>query len=165
MISIVVAVAENQVIGKDNRLLWRLSNDMKFFKNLTMGGVLVMGRKTFESIGKALPGRINIVITRQKDWKSEQVTVVEDIDMALKKAGAERKEIFIIGGGEIYHQTIEIADRIYLTRVHTNIEGDTFFPKLNESIWELKDRQDYPADEKNEYNHSIEVWERRNNKV
>jgi dihydrofolate reductase len=160
MISIVVAVSENQVIGKDNRLLWRLSNDMKFFKNLTMGGVLIMGRKTFESIGKALPGRENIIITRQKDWTADQAIVTENIEDAMTKARATEKDIFIIGGGEIYKQTLDKAERIYLTRVHTQIEGDTFFPTLDESIWTLKNKQEYTADEKNEYAHSVEIWER-----
>jgi len=161
MISIVVAASENQVIGKDNRLLWRLSNDMKFFKNLTMGGVLVMGRKTFESIGKALPGRTNIVITRQKDWKADQVMVAENIEDAIKLGAETSDNIFIIGGGEIYRQTLNKADRIYLTRVHTVLEGDTFFHDLDQSIWQLEDKQEYPADEKNEYAHSIEVWVRK----
>ena len=161
MISIVVAASENQVIGKDNRLLWRLSNDMKFFKNLTMGGVLVMGRKTFESIGKALPGRTNIVITRQKDWKADQVMVAENIEDAIKLGAETSDNIFIIGGGEIYRQTLNKADRIYLTRVHTVLEGDTFFHDVDQSVWQLQDKQDYPADEKNEYAHSIETWIRK----
>ncbi len=162
MISIVVAVSENQVIGKDNRLLWRLSNDMKFFKNLTMGGVLIMGRKTFESIGKALPGRVNIVITRQKNLLPEDVISADSIDEALNKAKTLSKEIFIIGGGEIYKQTIEHAERIYLTRVHTNIEGDTFFPELDTMRWRLSSKEEFSADEKNEYGHSIEVWDKEN---
>ena len=161
MISIVVAVSENQVIGKDNKLLWRLSNDMKFFKNLTMGGVLIMGRKTFESIGKPLPGRTNIVITRQKDWKAEQVIVSENIADAIKRGKEISEHIFIIGGGEIYRQILDVADRIYLTRVHTSLEGDTFFQDVDEGKWQLQDKQDYAADEKNEYAHSIEVWVRK----
>lgn len=162
MISIVVAVSENQVIGKDNRLLWRLSNDMKFFKNLTMGGVLIMGRKTFESIGKALPGRVNIVVTRQNNKLPEDVISADSIAEALNKAKTLSKEIFIIGGGEIYKQTIEHAERIYLTRVHTNIEGDTFFPELDTMRWRLSSKEEFSADEKNEYGHSIEVWDKEN---
>ena len=161
MISIVVAVSENQVIGKDNKLLWRLSNDMKFFKNLTMGGVLIMGRKTFESIGKPLPGRTNIVITRQKDWKAEQVIVSENIEDGIKRGNEISEHIFIIGGGEIYRQTLNVADRIYLTRVHISLEGDTFFQDVDEGKWHLQDKQDHAADEKNEYAHSIEVWVRK----
>lgn len=161
MISVVVAVSENQVIGKDNRLLWRLSNDMKFFKSLTMGGVLIMGRKTFESIGKALPGRVNMVISRQKNWSADQVLTAKSIEDAFATAKQEAKEIFVIGGGEIYRQTLQQADRIYLTRVHAEVEGDTFFPILDEHTWVLKDKQDFNADDKNEFAHSIEIWERK----
>lgn len=161
MISIVVAVSENQVIGKDNRLLWHLSNDMKFFKNLTMGGVVIMGRKTFESIGKALPKRTNIVISRQSEWIADQVIITTSIDQAIRQAKEISGQIFIIGGGEIYHQSLDKADRVYLTRVHTDLEGDTFFPDLDISVWQLVECQDFAADEKNEYAHSIEVWAKK----
>ncbi|MGG9971287.1 dihydrofolate reductase [Ferruginibacter sp. SUN002] len=161
-ISFVVAASENNAIGKDNQLLWHLPNDMRFFKNTTWGSVVIMGRKSFESMGKALKGRINIVITRQQDWKAEDVVVASDLQDALKKAEAANcKEIFIIGGGEIYRQSLDIADKIYLTRVHTTIEGDTFFPELDKSKWELISNEDFKKDEKHLYDYSFQILERK----
>ena len=162
MISIIVAASSNNVIGKNNQLLWHLPNDMKFFKNTTWGSVVVMGRKTFESINKALPGRINIVITKQEDWNVENVIKASNINEALEKAKATNcKDIFIIGGGEIYKTCFPITERIYLTRVHSNFEGDTFFPEINDTEWTLISNTDFNADEKNAYPHSIQVWERK----
>jgi len=161
MISIIVAASENNAIGKNNQLLWHLPNDLKYFKNITWGGVVVMGRKTFESVGKPLPGRINIVITKQPDWKAEGIVVSNNIDDALSKAYETNcKEIFIIGGGQIYQEILPNTDRIYLTRVHVQLEADTFFPSIDETEWLLTSHRDCPADEKNIYSHSFQVWDK-----
>ena len=161
-ISLIVAASSNNAIGKNNQLLWHLPNDLKFFKNTTWGMPVIMGRKTYEAVNKPLPGRFNIVITRQANWKAEGVMVAVDMDEALKKAAATNcKEIFIIGGGEIYHQAIELANKIYLTRVHAEPEGDTFFPVIDESIWQLVLNEDVPADEKHVYAYSFQTWEHK----
>jgi dihydrofolate reductase len=158
-ISLVVAASDNNVIGKDNKLLWHLPNDMKYFKNVTWAMPVVMGRKTFESLGKPLNGRYNIVITRKKDYKPEGVVVVHDLQAAFMAAlAADTKELFVLGGGEIYKQAIGVASRIHLTRVHATLEGDTHFPVLDSS-WKLNYRVDFPQDEKHTYPFSIEVWE------
>jgi dihydrofolate reductase len=149
LISIIVAVSENGVIGKDNQLLWRLPDDLKRFKKLTLGHPMIMGRKTFESIGKPLPGRTSIVITRNPDFDHEGVIVVHSLEAAIKAAqGIEKDEAFIIGGGELYRQTQPIADRIYLTKVHMQIEGDTFFEIANPAAWQETERSVHEHDEK-----------------
>ena len=161
MLSLIVAASANNAIGKDNKLLWSLPNDLKFFKNTTWGMPVVMGRKTFESFGKPLPARINIVVTRQPGWKAEGVITAVDLHDALNKAAETNcKEVFIIGGGEIYRQSIEQADRIYMTRVHATIDGDTFFPVIDESKWRLVSNEDLAADEKHLYTYSFQTWER-----
>jgi dihydrofolate reductase len=162
MISLIVAASTNNAIGKNNQLLGHLPNDLKFFKNTTWGSVVIMGRKTFESVNKPLPGRINIVITRQEHWNAENVIKASNIKDAIEKANETNcKEVFIIGGGEIYKDCISITNRIYLTRVHTIIEGDAFFPIINEHEWTLISNNDFKADEKNAYDHSIQIWERK----
>lgn len=165
IISLIVAASENNAIGKDNKLLWTLPNDMKFFKNTTWGMPVVMGRKTFDALaGQPLPGRFNFVITRQKDWKpgNEKVTVSPNLAVALKEAEAtDCKETFVIGGGEIYKEAMSIADRIYMTRVHAVLEGDTYFPAIDEKTWQLVDNRDFPGDEKHAYAYSFQVWERK----
>jgi dihydrofolate reductase len=162
MISIIVAAAENNAIGSNNQLPWHLPNDLIFFKNTTWGSVVIMGRKTFESVNKPLPGRINIIITNQPDWHFEDVVVANSMNDALEKAAATNcREIFIIGGGQIYKESISLSDRIYLTRVHTTIEGDTFFPAINENEWTLTSSKDFMADEKNNLPHSIQIWDRK----
>ena len=163
MISIIVAASENNAIGREGELLWTLPNDMKFFKNTTWGLPAIMGRKTFESLGKPLAGRINIVITRQADWKRDGVIVVADINEALQKAADTNcKEIFIIGGGEIYKQSMDITDRIYLTRVHhTFKDADAFFPAIDENKWELKSNEDFDFDAKHVYAYSFQIWEKK----
>ena len=158
-VSLLVAASSNNAIGKNNQLLWHLPNDLKFFKNTTWGMPVIMGRKTFESVNKPLPGRFNIVITRQPDWKAEGVIVAGDLNDALQKAAETNcKEAFIIGGGEIFKQSMDIADKIYLTRVHADIEGDTFFPVIDESTWQLNSNQDFPADEKHAFEYSFQIW-------
>ncbi len=159
VISLIVAAAENNAIGKNNQLLWHLPNDLKFFKNTTWGMPVIMGRKTFESVNKPLPGRFNIVITRQAGWKAEGVMVAADLTDALKKVEETNcKEAFIIGGGEIYKQGIEIAGKIYLTRVHAVLDGDTFFPVVDESKWQLNANQDFAADDKHKFAYSFQTW-------
>lgn len=165
IISLIVAAAENNAIGKNNQLLWHLPNDLKFFKNTTWGMPVIMGRKTYESVNKPLPGRINIVITRQTDWKAEGVTVARDLQDALKKAAETNcQEAFIIGGGEIYKWAMSITDIIYLTKVHAILEGDTFFPAINETDWELESNQDFPADDKHMYAFSFQKWKKSSRK-
>ncbi|HET6243501.1 MAG: dihydrofolate reductase [Bacteroidetes bacterium] len=158
--SFLVAVAKNNVIGKDNKLPWYLPADLRFFKNLTTGHHIIMGRKTFESFGKPLPNRTSVVITRKKDYNSQGCIVVHSIEEAIKTAAVE-KEIFIIGGEEIFSQSMSIADRIYLTRINEEFEGDAFFPELNSQEWKLKEKQDFEADEKNKYGYSFCIYERK----
>jgi dihydrofolate reductase len=161
LLSLLVAISENNVIGKNNKLPWHLPEDLKYFKNTTWAMPIIMGRKTFESIGKPLPGRTNIVITRNKKWKGDGVKIVHDLDQA-RKVGEDLdvKEIFVIGGAEIFKTSLPQADRIYLTRIHQNFEGDAFFPSIDKS-WELISNRDNLPDEKNMYACSFQIWERR----
>ncbi|SDW25758.1 dihydrofolate reductase [Hydrobacter penzbergensis] len=163
IISLVVAAAANNVIGRDNRLLWRLPNDLKFFRDTTWAMPVVMGRKTFESLsGKALKGRMNIVITRQSGWTAEGVSIAHDLDEAIALAAkANYEELFVIGGGEIYREAMNRADRIYLTRVYTEIAGDTFFPVIAEQQWELASEERMEADAKHAYAYSFQLWKRK----
>jgi dihydrofolate reductase len=161
-LALVVAAAENNVIGKNNQLLWRLPNDMKFFKNTTWGMPVIMGRKTFESLGKPLAGRTNIVITRQENWTAPGARVVKTLEEAVAAAAdTDAKEAFIIGGGEIYALAMPLAQLIYLTRVHATLDGDTWFPAFDEQQWELLSNLDFPADEKHAYSYSFQVWSRQ----
>lgn len=161
LISLIVAASTNNAIGKNNQLLWHLPNDMKFFKNTTWAMPVLMGRKTFESLGKPLPGRLNIIITRQKDWKPEGVTVVHSLADAINAASAvDYKESFIIGGGEIFKEAIPIADKIYITRVEAVLAGDTFFPEINKQDWLMNSGQSFPADEKHAFAYHFQLWER-----
>ena len=165
-ISLVVAAAENNAIGKNNQLLWRLPNDMKFFKNLTWGLSVVMGRKTFESIGsKPLPGRFNIVLTKNPAQYAgtENVFAVSSIENAIAAAEQKgHKEVFIIGGSEIYQQSLNLVDRIYLTRVHESFpDADTFFSPVDETKFKLTDKQVMPSDEKHVFSYCFETWDRK----
>ena len=163
IISLIVAASENNAIGKENRLLWHLPNDLKYFKNITWGMPVVMGRKTFEAVNKALPGRFNIVITSQPGWSVDGVVTAKGFDEAIMNAAETNcKEVFIIGGGEIYKEAIEKADKIYLTRVHAQLEGDTFFPEIDQNKWRLEDSKDFEKDEKHAYDYSFQIWERIN---
>ena len=165
IISLVVAASDNNVIGKNNQLLWHLPKDMKFFKNVTWAMPVVMGRKTFESMGsKPLSGRKNIVITRQPGWNAKGVSVVNSVDAAVSFAeGMNYKEIFIIGGGEIYLIAFDRANKIYITRVRAELEGDTYFPVIEKNDWTLVSKTDHPADEKHAYAFSFQLWERKSN--
>lgn len=161
-LSLLLAASENNVIGKDNRLPWHLPQDLKYFKNLTWGLPILMGRKTFDSIGKPLPGRKSVVITRQTGWRHEGVEVVHSIGDAIKAAEAYgAREIFVIGGAEIFNTALPVAERIYLTRIHHSFDGDVFFPKISSDEWNLVSNRDCVADDKNPYNHSYQVWDRR----
>ena len=163
IISLVVAASENNVIGKNNQLIWHLPKDMKFFKNVTWGMPVVMGRKTFESLdSKPLNGRKNIVITRQPGWKADGVSVANSVDASIALAAEMNyKEVFIIGGGEIFLLAFEKANRIYITRVHAEPEGDTYFPVIEKNDWKLVSNTDNPADDKHAYAFSFQVWERK----
>jgi dihydrofolate reductase len=161
-ITLVVAASANNVIGKDNQLLWHLPKDMRFFKNTTWGLPILMGRKTFESLGnKLLPGRLNLILSNQKNIKTNGATLVhslqEAIDIALQK---DYKQLMVIGGGQIYELAMPLAKTIMLTRVHTSIEGDAFFPTLSKE-WEKTKSTFYNSDEKHAYSFDIECWQRK----
>lgn len=164
IISLIVAASTNNVIGKNNELPWKLPNDMKFFKNTTWGMPVIMGRKTFESLNKQqpLPGRINIVLTKQKDWKAEGTIKTESIKDAMFVAkDADTNEIFFIGGAEIFKEIMPKANRIYLTRVHSNVEGDVYFPAIDEKKWQRTFKKDCHKDDKHEYDYTFETWEKK----
>ncbi len=156
-ISIIVAVAENNVIGKDNKLIWHLPADLANFKKITMGHHIIMGRKTYESIGKHLPGRTSVIITKQKDYRADGCVIADSVDDALKIAGSDT-EAFIVGGAEIYRQSIEIADKIYFTKVYENFEGDTFFPEIDMNKWKISSKTDFFPDEKNKFKYSFIIF-------
>ncbi len=150
IISLVAAAGNNNVIGGNNKLLWKMPTDMKFFKDLTTGHTVIMGRKTYQSFGRPLPHRRNIIVTRDKNFAMEGCEVVHSLHEALKLADGE-KEVFIIGGANIYEQSMAIANKIYLTRIFGNFEGDSYFPAINEKDWQQTTVSEYPADEKNPY--------------
>ena len=160
-ITLVVAASENNAIGLNNQLLWHLPKDMRFFKNTTWGMPILMGRKTFESMGsKPLNGRLNIIITRNKTWAHEDVTVVHTMEEAIALATKfSYNELLVIGGGEIYEMALPLAQKIWLTRVHTTIEGDVYFPTLN-ADWELVSSTQNAADEKHKFSFDFECWKR-----
>jgi dihydrofolate reductase len=161
MLSHIVAASENNVIGSNGGMPWHLSNDFKYFKNKTWGMPVIMGRKSYDALKKSLQGRINIVVTKKTGFKPEDVFVVNNIDDAIAKAKeSDAKEIFIIGGGEIFKQTIDIVSRIYLTRVHATVEGDTYYSEIKKDKWKLISTQSFPADDKNNYPYTFEVWEK-----
>lgn len=163
IINLVVAATENNVIGKDNKLLWHLPNDLTFFKNTTWGMPMIMGRKTYESMGKPLKGRTNIVITSNRGYSpGEGVIVVDSIEQAVdESAKTDAKECFVIGGGEIFRQSMPVAQRIYMTRVHTAMKGDTYFPGINENEWTLASSTHFDTDAKHAFSYSFEIWQRK----
>jgi len=162
LLSHLVAASENNAIGKGNHLPWNLPNDFKFFKNKTWGMPVVMGRNTYESLDKLLPGRFNIVITTKQDWQREGVIVAHSVDEAIIKASeTDCKEIFIIGGAEVFKQTIELVNRIYLTRVHATVEGDALYPMIDKTKWELKAEDPHPVDEKHAFAYTFQAWEKK----
>lgn len=160
LLSAITAAGENNVIGINNRLPWHLPADMRYFKTTTMGHAVIMGRKTYESFGKALPGRTNIVITGQQDLSLPDAVMVHSVEDALTEARkAETTETFVLGGAQIYREMLGLLDRIYLTRIFEVFEGDAFFPALDPAIWELKSEERHQADEKNRYAYAFQRWE------
>ncbi len=155
----IVAASTNNVIGVDGDLPWHLSEDLRKFKAITMGKPMIMGRATYESIGRALPGRRSIVLSRQEGFEAEGCNVVSSVEEALEIAG-DAEEVMIIGGGKVYADFLPMTDRIYLTRVDTMIEGDTWLPELAKDEWNLLESESYPASEERAYGFSFEVWVR-----
>lgn len=156
MVILIAAAAENNALGKDNDLLWHLPDDFKRFKQLTTGHYIIMGRKTFESFPKPLPNRTHVVITRQKTYKPKGCIVVHSLEQALKNV-PENENVYIIGGGEIYKQAMEMADVIELTRVHHSFEADAYFPEINWDNWQIKEALFHPADERHAYSFTYQT--------
>lgn len=159
-ISIVVAMDRNGLIGKDNQLPWRLPADLKLFKSITMGKPIIMGRKTFESIGKPLPGRLNIVVTNNHKYPARGYVVAVSLDDAIEKAGRV-DEIMIIGGAALYRQALARANRIYLTLVEAEMDGDTWFPPWQQAEWSETQRSTHDADEKNQFAYTFKILDRK----
>ena len=161
-VSLIVAVSTNGVIGRDGDLPWRLPSDLRHFKATTMGHHLIIGRATWDEVGRPLPGRTMVVVTRNRDFAAEGVLTAHSLEEALALA-RDDGEPFIGGGAEIYRQALEadVVERMHITRVHARVEGDTFFPEVDWDRWLLADRIDRPADEKNGHPFSFEVWDRR----
>ena len=166
MITLIAAAGQNNELGKDNDLIWHLPDDFKRFKVLTTGHYIIMGRKTFESFPKPLPNRTHIIITRDKTYlpkgtpnQEKKIIVVHSLDQALLKS-ATQETIFIIGGGEIYNLSMDVADRIELTRVHGTFEADTFFPEIDTSRWQKTSETTHGIDEKHLHGFTYETWDR-----
>ena len=179
-ISVIVAMARNRVIGRDNSLIWHLPADLRHFRETTMGQPVIMGRKTYESVGKPLPGRTNIIVTRRKGYSAEGCLVAGSLEAAIRMAESSGSstgsssgkdpdkrnepgpgnEIFIAGGGEIYRDAIPLAGRMYITVIDEDFEGDTFFPAFDEDKWQIAGREHYPADERNPHSMTFITWER-----
>ena len=159
-VSLVVAAAKNRVIGRDGELPWHLPDDLRHFKRLTTGKPVVMGRRTFESIGRPLPDRHNIVMTRDPDYTARDCDVVTSVRDALRLAG-DGTEVMVIGGGQVYRDFLPRADRIYLTRVQAEIEGDTHFPEIDTNEWQLVSSEHHDADDKHAPAFEMMVFERR----
>lgn len=164
-IVLIAAFAQNRVVGIENRLPWHLPEDLKYFKRTTSGKAIIMGRKTYDSIGRPLPNRTNIVITRNSDFTAPGIKVVDSLEAAIAMAkevnlinGVE--EVMIIGGASIYESALPIADRLYLTHVHAKVEGDAYFPEVNFQKWTEVNREDYKASDKNPYDYSFVVYEK-----
>jgi len=156
------AKASNNVIGKDNDLVWHLPADLKFFKLTTKGHTLIMGRKTFESLANPLPNRDSWVVTRNKDYSQEGITVFHSLDEAItagEKKGLD--SVFILGGGEIYKQSMDVVDKMIITEVHHEFDGDTYFPEINADLWQEVSREEHKADDKNNYDYAFVVYERK----
>jgi dihydrofolate reductase len=164
-IALIAAASENDVIGRNGELPWHLSDDLRRFKQITTGRVIIMGRKTFESVGKPLPDRVNIIVTRQASFQADGVQVCTNLDEALDFArsvcgGSHRDDdVFIVGGESMYRAAMPLAHRIYLTRVHAMIEGDTHFPRLDDT-WTLTAHEHRPADDRHTLARSFQIWER-----
>lgn len=160
MTILIAAAAENNALGKDNQMIWHLPDDFKRFKQLTTGHFIVLGRKTFESFPKPLPNRTHIIITRQKSYKANGCIVVNSVSDALQSV-PKNETVFVIGGAEIYNQTIDFADKIELTRVHTSISGDAFFPEIDSEKWLLIAEDFHPKDEKHAFDFTFQTFTRK----
>lgn len=161
MLTIIAAVSENNALGKDNQLLWHLPEDFKRFKTLTSGHHIIMGRKTFESFPKPLPNRTHIIITRQPNYQApDGCVVVSSLEKAMELCPAN-EEAFVIGGGEIYQQALDVVDKIDVTRVHTTIDADTFFPEIDTNLWKLVFEEFHPKDEKHAFDFTFLTYVRR----
>ncbi|UWH29119.1 type 3 dihydrofolate reductase [Aeromonas veronii] len=161
-ISMIAAMAHDRVIGKDNQMPWHLPADLAHFKRVTLGKPVLMGRKTFESIGRPLPGRRNLVISRNPGYQAEGIEVVGSVEAALALlAGSSVEELMVIGGGHLYAEMLPSADCLYLTRIDLAVEGDTRFPAFDDGQWQRIECESHPADEKNPHPYSFEIWQRR----
>lgn len=162
MLTLIAATSTNHALGKDNQLVWHLPDDFKRFKTLTSGHHIIMGRKTFESFPKPLPNRTHVIITRQKNYEApEGCIVVSSLEKAIEIC-PKNDEVFIIGGGEIYKQSIDVADKVELTRVHTEVEADTFFPKIDSNKWQLIFEEFHPKDEKHTFDFTFQTFIKAN---
>ncbi len=157
MITLIAAAAENNALGKDNQLVWHLPEDFKRFKQITSGHYIIMGRKTFESFPKPLPNRTHVIITRQKDYEVEGCIVVNSIEKAIESC-PKNEDVFIIGGAEIYNQSIYFADKIELTRVHSGFEADAYFPEINFNHWKLIFEEKHLQDEKHNFDYTFQTF-------
>jgi dihydrofolate reductase len=160
ILSCIAAVADNGVIGRDNSLPWRLSADLQRFKRLTTGHWLIMGRKTFESMGKPLPNRTSVVLTRDRGYQRPGAIVVNHLDEALRLS-SDQEEVFVLGGAAVFREALPRAQKLYLTRVHAEVEGDVKFPALDLEEWNQVERESLPADEKNDYPTTYQVYVRK----
>ncbi|WP_439841437.1 type 3 dihydrofolate reductase [Aeromonas taiwanensis] len=160
-ISMIAAMAHDRVIGLDNQMPWHMPADLAHFKRVTLGKPVLMGRKTFESIGRPLPGRRNLVISRNPAYQAEGVEVIDSVEAALALLGEGVDELMVIGGGHLYGQLLPRADRLYLTRIDLAVAGDTRFPAFDDEQWRLVGSEAHPADEKNPHPYRFETWQRR----
>jgi dihydrofolate reductase len=157
MIIQIAAASENNVLGKDNKIVWHLPDDFKRFKQLTTGHYIILGRKTYESLGQPLPNRPHIIVTRKNNYKVAGCTIANSLDEAIKLAPKD-EDVFVIGGGEIYNQALAFTDKIELTRVHATIEGDTFYPEISSEEWQLVKEEYHPKDEKHAFDFTYQTF-------
>lgn len=161
MISIIAAIGKNNELGKENKLLWSLPADMKHFKEITSGHTVIMGQKTFESIGRPLPNRKNIVVTRNKDFSADGVEISYSLEDTLNKFTNTEEEVFIIGGGEIYKQSMDSANKLYITHIEAeDKKADTFFPEIIPIVWNEISHEEHKKDDKNPFNYTFSVYEK-----
>lgn len=158
-LALIVAMDQQGVIGLNNDLPWKLSADLQYFRQVTMGKPLIMGRNTHESIGRPLPGRLNIIVTHQENYQATGCVVVTSLELALQHC-ADAEEVMVMGGASLYAQLLPKVQRLYITQVHARVKGDTWFPEINRQQWQLIQQQAHSADSKNEYNFSFEVYDR-----
>lgn len=162
LISHIVAISKNHVIGKNNQLPWHLPADTKYFRDKTLGHVVIMGRKNYEAEGKPLKDRTNIIITRNKNFQAENCLIARSLNQAISIAKPiEKEEIFIIGGGQVYKESLSVVDRLYVTIIDIEIEGDVYYPKIDLNIWKPVSKRNYLADQSNHYNHTYYIFERK----